>query len=338
MKTVVPSRLLAATFILVSLVAPLMATGVQEQEEENAPIVVGISKFVSHPALDAVEQGIIDELAELGYENIRYDLQNATADITTARQIASKFRSDEVDIAVGIATPVAQALKQGLDGTPVIYTAITDPVSAGLVESLEVGEPGIAGVSHRTPVEGQIEFFMAIQEIDSLGHVYSGGETNAVFLASETEAAAEALGIDFVSQTISTPAEVRQAAQSIVNRVDAFYVSTDNQVVSALSSLTEVATRAGVPVISADPSSALENPVLIAWGFDWYAIGRRTGELIDEVLQGEATQNIPTVLFDDPAEMEMLLNLDVAEELGIAIPSRVTEMADRIIEEGEIQE
>lgn len=331
------SRLPIATLTTLLLaILPLSATGVQE--EESGPTVVGISKFVSHPALDAVEQGIIDELAALGYENIRYDLQNATADITTARQIASKFSSDRVDIAVGIATPTAQALKQGLEGIPVIYTAITDPVSAGLVDSLEEGEPGIAGVSHRTPVRGQIEFLMDLREIESLGHVYSGGETNAVFLAEQTEAAAEALGTEFVSQTIASPAEVRTAAQSIVNRVDAFYVSTDNQVVSALSSLTDVATEAGAPVLSADPASALDNPVLLAWGFDWYAIGRRTGALIDRVLRGESTSEIPTVLFDNPEEMEMLLNLDVAEELGMEIPDAVREMADRIIENGTLRE
>ncbi len=316
-------------------VAPgtLEATGTQE----SGRIVVGVSKFVSHPALDAVEQGIQDELAARGYDNIAYDLQNANADVSTARQIASKFKADRVDVAVGIATPTAQALKSAMDEIPIVYTAITDPVSAGLVEALDRGESGIAGVSHRTPVQRQIEFMMELRSIRALGHVYSSGEANAVFLADQTERACENLGIEFVSQTITNPSEVRQATQSIINRVDTIYVSTDNQVVSALSALTDVAMQNDVPVLSADPASAATNEVFVAWGFDWYHIGRISGELIDRVLNGEDTASIPTVLVDDPAQMDMTLNLDVASALGISIPQEVVEQAGRIVEDGDIR-
>ena len=323
---------LAALFLILASGA-LFATGTQESDD----IVIGVSKFVAHPALDAVERGIQDELDALGYENIIYDFQNANADVTTARQIASKFEADRVDVAVGIATPTAQALTAALEDIPVVYTAITDPVSAGLVESLERGEPGIAGVSHRTPVQRQIEFMMGLRPISSLGHVYSSGEANAVFLAEQTERATENLGIDFVSQTITNPAEVRQATQSIIGRVDAIYVSTDNQVVSALSALTDVAMQNDVPVLSADPASAETNEVFVAWGFDWYRIGRITGELIHRILQGEDAANMPTVLVDDPNQMNMILNLDVADDLGIELPQEVLDQADRVIEGGEIR-
>lgn len=329
------SRFLVAVVIvlLTGGLSTLMATGTPESDDT----VIGISKFVAHPALDAVERGIQDELAERGRDDVVYDFQNASADVSTGRQIASKFKADRVDVAVGIATPTAQALQAALDDIPVVYTAITDPVSAGLVESLERGEPGIAGVSHRTPVQRQIEFMMELRPIRALGHVYSSGEANAVFLANQTREACENLGIEFVSQTITNPSEVRQATQSIIGRVDAIYVSTDNQVVSALSALTDVAMGNGIPVLSADPASAETNEVFIAWGFDWYRIGRITGDLIDRILDGEDPGTIPTVLVDDPDQMNMILNLDVARDLGIDIPREVREQANRIVEDGEIR-
>ena len=316
--------------------APIVAGG--QPEQSSPPTRIGISQFVTHPALDAVREGLMDELADRGWEDIEYDVQNANADIATARQIAAKFQSDRVELAVGIATPVAQALTAGLDDIPIVYTAITDPVSAGLVASLTEGEAGIAGVSHRTPVRQQIEFMTGLRDIEALGHIYSSGESNAVFLAGQTRTAAAALGIEFVDQTITNPSEVRTAAQSIVDRVDAIYVSTDNQVVSAIASLSEVATEAGVPILSADPASAIENEVFVAWGFDWYAIGRTTGALIDRILRGEDPGTIPTVLADDADEMTMVLNLDVAARLGIDVPADIVEGADTVIENGTVRD
>lgn len=317
--------------LLVAVLPSVTATGTQESED----ILIGISKFVAHPALDAVEVGIQDELSERGRNNLVYDLQNANADVSTGRQIAGKFRADRVDLAVGIATPTAQALKAALDDIPIVYTAITDPVSGGLVKSLERGEPGIAGVSHRTPVQRQIEFMMSLRPIRALGHVYSSGEANAVFLAEQTRRACENLGIEFVGRTIRNPAEVRSATQSIIGRVDAVYVSTDNQVVSALGALTDVAMRNQVPVLSADPASAVTGEVFVAWGFDWYHIGRITGGVIHRILDGEDPASIPTVLVDDPEQMNMILNLDVARALGIQIPDQILRQADRVIEDGE---
>ncbi len=332
------AQLLVVTLCSIAFLVLSIPRAAAEGQSERDAVRIGISQFVTHPALDAVREGLVDELAERGWDAIEYDVQNANADIATARQIAAKFQSDRVDLAVGIATPVAQALTAALDGIPIVYTAITDPVSAGLVASLTEGEPGIAGVSHRTPVQQQIEFMMGLRDIGTLGHIYSSGESNAVFLAEQTRVAATALGIEFVDQTITNPSEVRSAAQSIMDRVDAIYVSTDNQVVSALASLSEVAVEAGVPILSADPASATDNEVFVAWGFDWYAIGRTTGALVDRILRGEDPGEIPTVLADDADEMTMVLNLDVASRLGIDVPSDVVESADTVIENGAVRE
>ena len=295
---------------------------------------IGISKIVAHPALDAVEQGIQDELAALGYTNIAYDLQNAAGDLSTASQIASKFRADRVDVAVGIATPTAQALVAGIRDIPVIFTAVTDPVGAQLVPSLAGGGGNVTGYSDLTPVREQIELLVQLGAVTSIGHVYSSGEANAVVLAGMAREVARELGITFVESTVANSAEVRQAAQSIAGRVDVFYVSTDNTVVSALSALTDVANAAGKPVVTADPSSAEQYEVIAAYGFDYYTMGRATGRLIAEVLEGADPNTIPVQYLTDAEDLLLHVNVDVARTLGIELPAAVIEAADVIVENG----
>lgn len=329
MKKVI-SGAIAAVFVFVAL--PGVFAGGQGEEESN---VIGITKIVSHPALDAVEQGIQDELADLGYE-FEYDLQNANNDITAANQIATKFRDDGVRAAIGIATPTSQALVNTITEIPVIYSAVTDPVEAGLVENYEEGSLNVTGVSDLTPVQEQIELIVELLEVESIGHVYASGEANAVTLAEMAAETVDGMGLNFVESTVTNSAEVRTAAQSIVGQVDAFYVSTDNTVVSALSALTDVAMQAGVPVITADPSSAEDYDVLAALGFDYYQMGRVTGSLVADIIEGADPAGIGTVYMTEPEDQALLINRDVADALGIRFPDAVVELASSIVENGEV--
>jgi len=314
--------------------AAVAAFGAGQKAEEGAPLI-GISKIVSHPALDAVEQGIQDQLADMGYQ-VEYDLQNANGEVSTAASIANKFKSEKVDIAVGIATPTAQALVNALTDSTVVFTAVTDPVSAGLVESLERSGPNVTGISDMTPVREQIEFLNSVTPIKRLGHVYTSSEANAVTLAKMAREACGELGIQFVEATITNSAEVKQATQTIAGRVDGIYVSTDNTVVSALSALTEVAMEHGIPVMSADPSSAEKFDVLAAWGFDYYKMGRATGRLIAELLEGADPAGIPTRFMTDPEDIDLLINLDVANKLGLSFPQDVMDSASTVVKNGEL--
>ena len=321
-------RLLALVVCLTMGAALAFGAGAAER-----PDVIGVSKIVAHPALDAVEQGIMDELEALGYE-LQFDLQNAAGDMSTAASIASKFQSDRVRLAVGIATPTSQALVNALNDIPVVYAAVTDPVSAGLVDSYDQGGSNVTGVSDMTPVKAQIEMLARLTDLRRLGHVYASGEANAVTLAEMAREAAAELGIEFVEATVTNSAEVRQATQSIIGRVDGIYVSTDNTVVSALSSLTEVAREAGVPVMSADPSSAEDFDVIAAWGFDYYQMGRVAGRLVAQILEGTPTSEIPTQFMTDPSDIDLLINLDVANALGITFPDDILQTAGKIVENG----
>jgi putative tryptophan/tyrosine transport system substrate-binding protein len=326
-------KLLTLAVLLCLIAGALFSEG----QGESEMISIGISKIVAHPALDAVEQGIQDELAALGFTDIKYDLQNANGDLNTAASIANKFKAEKVDIAIGIATPTAQALATNIKNVPVIYTAVTDPVDAGLVASYDKGEANITGVSDMTPVEVQLEMLFKLVKVEKLGHIYSSGEANAVQLASIARDVCAKNGIEFVETTVTNSAEVKQAAQSIINKVDAIYVSTDNTVVSALSSITDVAMRAGVPIMSADPSSAEQFDILVAYGFDYYGMGRVTGKLAADILKGKDPVDIPTQYMTNADDLILHLNLDVAEAIGITLSSSIIDQASVIVKDGMLE-
>jgi putative ABC transport system substrate-binding protein len=319
-------------FSLLTITAVLIILSGCSKESKN--LTIGISKIVSHPALDAVEQGIQDALKDAGFTAVVYDLQNANGDINTANTIANKFLSSKVDIAVGIATPTAQALVNTIKNIPVLYSAVTDPVSAGLVESYDKGGRNVTGVSDMTPVKEQIMLMNSVKPLKKLGHIYSSSEANAVNLAEIAKKSCEELGIEFIATTVTNSAEVKQAAQAIADKVDAIYISTDNTVVAAISSIAAVAASKKLPIISADPSSAENSDVLIAWGFDYYKIGKATGEIAAAILKGEKTENIPTRFMTDAADVDLLINLDVAKKLGLTIPADVLAKAGKIVENG----
>lgn len=324
--------------ILLASLALLLLTvsGFANGANEDKPLTIGFTKIVAHPALDALEQGAMEVILE-SYPDVVFDNQNANGEMSTASSIAQKFKADKVDLAVGIATPTAVALANVITEVPVVFCAVTDPVDAGLVPSFEKSEGNITGISDMTPVKDQIVLLASLTDIKTLGHVYSSGEANAVRLAEMAEEACAELGIEFVPTTVSSSAEVKQAAQAIAGRVDAFYVSTDNTVVSALSALTDVASKAGIPVFSADPSSAGENGVFMAWGFDYYKMGLATGRLVVEILKGADPATIPTRFMTSVDDIELVVNLDVADELGISIPAELTAKAATVVKDGKIE-
>lgn len=297
---------------------------------DPAKPLVGIAKIVSHPALDAVEKGIMEEVSK-AFPGARFDLQNANGEPSTASQIAQKFKVQKADVAVGIATPTAQALAAALKDIPVIYSAVTDPVAAGLVASYDKGGANVTGTSDLPPLEGQLDTLVALTGAKRIGHVYNAGEANSVRTAKEAEAYCRKKGIRFVTAIVSNSAEVSQAVASLAGRVDGLYLSTDNTVFSAISSVADVCLSKKIPLVSSDPSSAEKVPVLAAVGFDYYKMGKATGRMVVEVLKGKKTADIPTWFATDPAEHALVLNLDVAKKLGVTIPAELLSRASLVL-------
>ena len=298
--------------------------------------LIGIAKFVSHPALDAIEKGIQDELAD-SKPDYKIDLQNANADMNTAAQIAQHFKQEKVALAVGIATPTAQALANQIKDRPVIYAAVTDPVAAGLVAGMDKGGANITGTSDMTPVREQLDLLRSLKpSVKRVGNIYASGEANSVSIASIVKSYCEENGLEYVETTITNSSEARQALLSIADRIDGLYLGNDNTVFSALSGIADVALEKKIPVVTADPSSAETIPVLAALGYDYYRMGVATGKIIVRVLNGEKTENIPAFLPKESQDMTFVLNLDTAKQLGLTVDQSVIDKAKVVISDGQL--
>jgi putative ABC transport system substrate-binding protein len=298
---------------------------------------IGISQVVTHPALDATREGIIEGLADRGYvegENLEIDYQNSEGDPTLFASIAQKFVSDQVDVIVAIATPNAQAAISAAEGTgiPVVFSAITDPVGSGMVTSWESHpDENVTGVSDMIVVEDDVELILEILPgINTLGTIYNAGESNSVFLVEKLNEAADKLGLTVVERTVSTSADVLTAAQSLVGQVDAIWVGTDNTVVTGLDALIGVAEENDVPLFPADDPS-IERGGIATYGFDYKDIGIQTGWMVARILDGDGTAN------DVPVEKGQIINLSLntaaAARMGVTIPQAVLDRAVTVYEQ-----
>lgn len=300
-------------------------------------VKIGIAKIVQHVALDDVERGVMDSIKDAGIK-AKYDLQNANGDVNTANQIAVQFKDEKVDVAVGIATPIAIALANTLKETPVVFGTVTDPLGAGLVTTLEHGEKNVTGMSDELPSVQHIKLFKEIAGIKTLGYIYTSNEDNSLSSLELIKKGCAQAGLELVTQSISTSSEVKQAAESIVDRVDGIYLTTDNTVFSALPSLVTVFNKAKKPVFSGDVTGAKEGGCFMASGFNYYKAGRATGEIVVQILKGANPSEIPVRFMTKPEDSDLLFDLDAAANCGIKIPSEYLSKATYIISGGKLQE
>ncbi len=326
-----------AAFCLVAagLLFGTLSCSKKNTEKSGKKVKIGIAKIVQHVALDSVEQGIIDYLAENGVE-AEYDLQNANGDVNTAAQIALKYKDEKVDVAVGIATPVALALANTIKDIPVVFGTITDPLGAGLVTTLEHGEGNVTGMSDAIPTEQHIEMFKEIAGIKTLGYIYTSNEANSISSLELVKNACQKFGISLVTQAITNSSEVKQAAETIIDRVDGIYLTTDNTVFSALSSLIQVFDKARKPIFSGDVTGAMAGGCAIASGFNYYKAGRATGEMVLQILNGKKPSEMAVRFMTEPEDFDLLFDLDAAKKCGITIPEKYLNAASMIFEGGKL--
>lgn len=307
-------RKVGIVFIVFLVLGLVMGVGAQEK------IKIGIMQIIDHPALNAARQGLIDALREVyGYvegENIEYDAQSAQGDLATANTIARKFVTEKVDLIVSIATPTSQAATNATREIPIVFSAVTDPVSAGLVKDLERPGGNVTGISDMTPVARQIALIKFLfPEAKRVGTLYNAGEVNSVVTNELAKEACAELGLELVEATVASTADVAMAAQSLVGRVDAIYVSTDNTVVSALDAVGNVCLTGKIPLVLADPTTVGKG-ALCALGFDYYLHGRQTADIVARILKGEKPGDIPV---EFAKKLTLALNLKTVETLGLSM-------------------
>ncbi len=296
------------------------------------PYQISVSQFVEHPALDAVLKGFRDYLAEREIA-VTYKVHNAQANMATAGQIAGQIMGEDPDMIVAIATPTAQAVAQALrkaphmQQTPFLFTAITDPVAAGLVSDLEKPGKNITGVSDRLPLDQHLAMVRRFfPELKRLGVLYNAGEANSKATVAGIRAIGEQRGFNVVEATVSKSSDVYQATQSLIGKVDAIFVPTDNTVVSALESAIKVCIQHQVALFCADVDSVKRGAVA-AMGFDYYQHGRQTGAMAERILKGGAPGTMPV---EYQKALELHLNLNFAAQMGVDVPSAIVESADKV--------
>ncbi len=287
---------------------------------------VGINQLVQHPALDAATTGFKEAFEEAGVD-VTFDEQNANGEQGTALTISQQFASGNLDLVLAVATPAAQATAQNITDIPVLFTAVTDAVSAELVDSDEAPGGNVTGTSDIAPIEQQLELLQQlVPDAKSIGIVYASGEVNSQVQVDEVTKAAEPLGLSVNTQTVTTVNEIQQAVEALGD-VDVIYVPTDNMVVSGISSLVQVAEQKQIPVIGAE-SGTVEGGALATLGIDYTELGRQTGEMALRILQdGEDPATMPV---ETATEFTYVINEDAAERQGVEIPQEILDKAERV--------
>lgn len=282
-------------------------------------IRIGATQIVEHPSLDAAFEGFKAALSDNGFtegENVTYDFQSAQGDQNNTSSIANNFVADEVDLIFANSTPSAQGSLQATDDIPIIFTSVTDAIGAGLIDALDQPGDNITGVMdlHPESIEMTVDFIDEYFADSTVGLIYNSGEQNSVAQIEAVETAVEGTTLDVSTRSVSTSAEVQQAAESLVGTADVFFIVTDNTVVSALEVVVDTANSYDIPMIVGEPDS-LARGGFATFGIDYFSIGYRSGEMAAEILSGNATT--ADIHAEYPADMQLFINQEAADAQGV---------------------
>lgn len=313
--------------LLLILAISLIACG----KKADGKVKIGINQFVTHDALDASRQGFLDALKDNGYEegkNLVVDFQNAQTSQDTALTISNKFVTDKMDMIFAIATPSALASAQATKdhpNIPVIITAVTDPVIAGIVDSLESPGANVTGTTDMNPVKEQLALVRELTTGNRVGIIYNSGESNSEVQVVIAKAVAEELGLKLEIKTISNSSEVKAAAESLAGSIDAFYIPTDNTVVSAIDTIIDVAQAKKLPIVAGE-SESVKRGAHITYGLDYYNLGYQTGEMAVKILKdGKKPKDMPV---ESQKQPKLYINLTEANKIGLQIPQELIDKAE----------
>ncbi len=332
-------KLLAMIVVLTMVVGIL--TGCGDTSVEGDSITIGISQFADHPSLDNCREGFIEGLANAGYvegENLTIIYDNAQTDMGTAGTIADGFVAQKVDLICAIATPSAMTAYNSTMETeiPVVYSAISDPIGAGLAGEDGVGLGNITGTSDALPVSLQLEMIRSLlPDAKKIGIIYTTSEANSVSQLAEYEKYAADFGFEIVSTGIAQISEVELAAADLVDKVDCITNLTDNTVVSALQTVLSAANLKNIPVFGSEVEQ-VKSGCVASMGLEYFTLGVQTGEMAAKILKGEAeASEMPYEVID---QASLYVNTAAAELIGLEISENFLAEADEIYGEIAVSE
>lgn len=313
-----------------ALAVSLATTGLAATSHAADKVTVAVTQIIEHPALDAVRNGVLAKLKEAGYseDKLNFVYESAQGQPSIAAQIARKFVGEKPNVIVAIATPSAQAVASATKDIPIVFSAVTDPVSAGLVKAMKADGGNITGVSDLSPIEAQLTLFKQIMpNLKRLGAPYNPGESNSVAGVKMLKDVADKMGIEIVTSSANRTADVRNATQNLVGKVDAIYILADNTVTAAVETVVLVAKENKIPVFSNDVES-VDKGAAASVGFSYLDIGKDTGEMVVKILKGEKPGSI------DPQfarGTDIVVNKPAAASFGITIPEAVLAKAKKVV-------
>ncbi len=330
-KENIKKKKLISMIMALSLAATLLAgCGTKDKQGSENPddkvYKIGVIQLMQHPALDAAYEGFVEALKEEGYEdgkNISIDYQVAQGEQANCITIADKFVNDKVDLILAIATPAAQAVASKTTTIPILVTAVTDPAESGLVASNEKPGGNVSGTSDMTPVKEQIDLLHdLLPDAKNVGVLYCSSEDNSKIQAELALESLNALQMTGKEYTFSTLDEIQAVVSSMKGKVDAIYVPTDNKAADGMSTITMLATEAGLPVIVGE-SGMVDNGGLATFGLSYLTLGKMTGKQAVSIFKGEAETATMPIGYISMEECEFAYNKETAEALNITIdPSK----------------
>ena len=313
-------KLLAPLLVVGILLLSLISLHQLKADKKKDVFRIGISQFITHQSLDATREGFVDELARQGYvegKNIEIDLQNAQGEQRNLKTISQQL-AESSDVVLAIATPSAQSLANTTQTTPVIFSAVTDPVSAKLVETREHPGGNVTGTSDQSSdaISTQINLIKKVlPKAKTIGILYTQSEPNSVFQKDEAKRLLEEKGFSVVEKTILDSNNVKVAAESLMAEVDMVFVPTDNIISSTMETVKQVSIKHKVPVFGGS-TEMIAVGGLYNYGTNYEELGRQTARMLIRVLKGEKPENIAVEL---PEKLELHTNQEMADALGIDI-------------------
>lgn len=311
------------------MVAMMMVFGVacaktEAQSNEAASeetYKIGITQIVEHPALDAARLGFIEAFKEAGYEDrVEFIEKNAQGDMPTAQVIAQNFVDEDVDMIYAIATPTAQAALNATTEIPIMISAVTDPVAAGLVESNSLPNTNVSGTSDEAPVDLQLQLLKDLGvEGTKIGFIYNTSEKNSEVQLAMVKEEATKVGMTVEALGITSLTELEQGIDVLLDKVDIIYTPTDNMVASGIQLVTNKALDKGKVVLGAE-SAHVEAGALATCGVDYFALGKQTGEMAVRVLEGEDISQMPVEKALNP---EVTINITTAKALNLELDDEI---------------
>lgn len=291
---------------------------------------VGVVQLVQHDALDSANKGFVDGLKEKGYEegkNVTFDQQNAQGEQANAQTICKQFADSNKDLIFAIATPAAQAAYNSTKDIPIVFTAVTDPVSAEIAKDWKSSGTNVTGTSDKVPVEDQVKLMKKLlPDTKTIGVIYNTSETNSVVQVEELKSAAEKEGLAVKEIGVTNVNEINQNLASALGEIDVLYTPTDNTVASAYSLVGKLCLDANKPIIGAEEAVVTKGG-LATIGIDYYKLGKEAGYKAAEVLDGKKPSDVEITTL---SEMSFTINEDVAKKLNITIPEDIDKDAKKV--------